>query len=352
MTNGDITIYDIAAKAKVSIATVSRAFNDSPRVSSKTRDKIFALAKELGYQPNASARNLAKRQSNLVSAVIPMMTSYFYLEVLHGVQTRVAASNYDLLVYSAPRLEDVDGLLESALTSGKSAGLLLFSSPLESDRFAMLKSRAQHVVLVDQHHSEFDSVSIDNEQGGFMAARHLFDQGYRRLALIQANEASVPGRERAIGFRRAHREAGVQIDEQLIVSVGDDDFHGYTEEAGYEAMQHLLTMNPKPDAVFAVSDIKALGAKRAIEEAGLSIPQDIGLIGFDDIMISRYVGLTTIRQPMQEMGERAMEKLLQRMDGNQTEAAHTVFLPELIERSSSAAKNSSATKNVEAKQHR
>ena len=334
MANGSITIYDIAAKAECSIATVSRVFNDSPRVSPKTRDRIYAIAKELGYQPNESARNLARQQSSLVSAVIPMMTSYFYLEVLQGVQDRIASSNYDLLVYSAPSLEEVDGTLNNVLSRGKSAGILLFSSPLDDHRLNMLRESEQNVVLVDQQHPEFDSISIDNEEGGYLAARHLIDHGYRRIGLIMADKESLPSLTRAAGFRRAHAEMGLPIDEQLIYSAGHAPFHGYTEETGYEAMQAMLNLDERPDAVFAVSDIQALGAKRAVEEAGLNIPDDIGLIGFDDIMISRYVGLATIRQPMKEMGSLAMDRLLQRLEGDDAEVSHTVFLPELVERMS------------------
>ncbi|MEM8487463.1 MAG: LacI family DNA-binding transcriptional regulator [Bacteroidota bacterium] len=335
MAADTITIYDIAAQAKVSIATVSRAFNNSNRVSPKTRDRVFAVAKTLGYHPNALARNLARQQSNLVSAVIPMMTSYFYLEVLQGVQTRIAKTEYDLLVYSAPELEDVEGLLQSALTRGKSEGVLLFSSPMDSGRVEMLKSREQPVVLVDQNHPDFDSVSIDNEEGGFWATEHLLSQGYKRLAMIMANRVSVPAMKRAEGFRIAHQKAGMAVDEQLVVENDDPAFHGYTEEAGYKAMGSLLEHHTPPDAVFATSDIQALGAKRAIEDAGLVVGRDIGLIGFDDIMISRYVGLSTLRQPMFDMGAKAAELLLQRFAEPTAPVTQTVFSPELVERCSS-----------------
>ena len=334
MGKDGITIYDIASRANVSIATVSRVFNNNPRVSTATRDRVFLIAKELGYQPNASARNLAKRESTLISAVIPMMTSYFYLEVLQGVHSRIASTRYDLLVYSAPSLEDVDGLLDSALTRGKSAGVLLFSSPLNRDRIKLLNQRVQPIVLVDQFHDDFDSVSIDNKQGGYMATRHLLSCGYRRIGLIMAKADSVPALQRAEGFRAAHQEAGIDVEEQLVMELGDEAFHGYTEEAGYGAMQKLLALENRPEAVFAVSDIQALGAKRAIEDHGLEIAKDIGLLGFDDIMISRYVGLTTLRQPMFEMGQVAVDLLLRRVACADTPVSHTVFSPELVKRNS------------------
>ncbi len=334
MARDGVTIYDIAAHAGVSIATVSRVFNDSPRVSEKTRERIFEISRELGYEPNASARNLARRQTNLVSAVIPMMANYFYMEVLQGVQERIAASDFDLLVYAAPKLEDVDSLLSSALGRGKSAGVLLFSTPLNEDRLHLLNSRSQPVVLVDQFHDAFDSVSIDNLKGGYMATRHLLDCGYRNIGLIMAREESVPACQRAAGYRQALKEAGLPLRKDLVVEIQDCEFHGFTEEGGYQAMQALLQREPKPDAVFAVSDMQALGARRAIEDHGYAIPDDIALIGFDDIMISRYVGLTTLRQPMFDMGTIAMDLLLKRVETPAASVAHTIFSPELVARSS------------------
>lgn len=330
-----ITIYDIADKAGVSIATVSRVLNNNPRVSSGTRDRVCTIAKAMGYQPHASARSLAKKQSHLISAVIPMMTSYFYLEVLQGVQDRIAESEFDLLVHAAPQLEDVDEVLDQALSKGRAAGVLLFSSPLTEKRITRMQHSRQPVVLVDRFHKAFDSVSIDNEKGGYMAAEHLFELGYRRLGLITANPESTPSMKRMEGYLRAHKERNIASTPDFIVSESDPQLHGYTEEAGYEGMRKILAREHRPEAVFVVSDIQALGAMRAVEDAGLSVPHDIALVGFDDIIISRYVGLSTLRQPMYDMGKMAMDLLLKRLHMPQTPVKHTVFLPELISRNSS-----------------
>lgn len=333
-----VTIYDIADKAKVSIATVSRAFNNSSRVSARTRDRILGIAQELGYQPHASARSLAKRKSNLVSAIIPMLTSYFFLEVLHGVQEKISESEYDLLVYSAPRMENVDGMLENGLNRGRSAGALLFSSPLNPERIKRLEQYSNPVVLVDLYHEKFDSVATDNEQGGYLAASHLLEKGYRRIGLLAANLDSVPSQQRMNGYCRAHREWGIALDERLVVSTDDDQFHGFTEEAGYALMGSLLDKDVDIDSVFAVSDIQALGARRAIEDRGMAVPGDIALVGFDDIMISRYVELTTLRQPMNEMGRMAAELLLERLRGNEKPVMHKILAPTLVERTSSGSR--------------
>lgn len=336
-----VTIYDIADKAKVSIATVSRAFNNSPRVSAKTKDRILEIANELGYQPHASARSLAKRQSNLVSAIIPMLTSYFFLEVLHGVQDLIARSEFDLVVYSAQRLEEVDNMMDNALNRGRSAGVLLFSSPLSPGRIKRLEQYGNPVVLVDLYHEKFDSVATDNEYGGYLATNHLLNQGYKKIGLLGANPESEPSRHRIEGFCRAHRERGVEPDKRIIMETSDDDFHGFTEEAGYASMQDLLATGHDVDAVFAVSDIQALGARRAIEDHGKSVPGDIALVGFDDIMISRYVQLTTMRQPMYDMGRTAAELLLKRIKGFDSPVVHKILAPTLQQRTSSSAERTS-----------
>ena len=346
MSPKPVTIYDIAAKADVSIATVSRAINDSERISAKTRSRILDIAHELGYQPHASARSLAKRQSNLVSAVIPMMTSYFYLEVLQGIQDLISRSSFDLLVFSAPSLEEVDAVLDHALTKGLSAGVLLFSSPLNEKRLARMRKNSPPLVLVDQYHDGFDSVSIDNELGGYMAVRYLLDCGYRRIGIITAHADSVPSIKRMQGYQKASAAHGLTVDPGLVVSIEDPQFHGYTEEAGYEAMVQLLALENRPDAVFAVSDIQAIGALRAIADRGLKVPDDIVVIGFDDIVISRHIGLTTLRQPMYDMGKRAIEILLQRIESPKMPVNQTVFEPELIERTSSRSSKDGKTHNM------
>lgn len=333
-----ITIYDIAEQAQVSIATVSRVFNDHPRVSPATRQRVLEVAETLGYQPNASAQSLARRRTNLICAVIPMMTNYFFVEVLRGLQDRLAESEFDLMVYSARTLEEVDDQLERALHRGKAAGVMLFSTPLTSVRVTSLQQSEQPLVLVDSFHPDFDSVSIDNKQGGYLATRHLIDQGFERIGLLMANPASVPASERRMGYERALCEAGMPILPELIEQSDDLDDHGYTETAGYEHMQRLLEAHRRPKAVFVTSDIQALGALRAVREVGLHTPDDIALIGFDDIMVSRYIGLSTLRQPMYEMGKLAVDKLLMRIDAPNHPTAHTVFSPRLVARQTTASR--------------
>ncbi len=330
-----VTIYDIAEQASVSIATVSRVFNDHPRVSEATRARVLAVADALGYRPHVSAQNLARRKTHLLSAVIPTLTNYFFVEVLRGLQDRLAQSDFDLLVYSSTTVEDVDAQLDRALQRGRAAGVLLFSTPLTDERVRRLKQSRQSVVLVDSFHPEFDSVSINNELGGYLATRHFIEQGHTRIGLIMGNPVSVPAAERRKGYERALREAGLPVDQALVVASTDVEEHGYTEEVGYAAMQQLLQRRPRPAAVFAASDIQALGALRALSEAGLHAPDDVAVIGFDDIKISEYVGLSTLRQPMRQLGKLAVEKFLHRLQHPDHPISHTVFSPSLVLRQTS-----------------
>lgn len=334
-----VTIYDIAERAGVSIATVSRVLNNHARVAAPTRERVLAIAQELGYQPHASAQSLARRKPHLLSAVIPMIGhNYFFMEVLRGLQDRLADTEFDLLVHAAPTMDHVDAQLDRALQRGMAAGVLLFSTPLNDGRVARIQRSGRAVVLVDSAHPEFDCVSTDNVQGGCLATLHLIESGYERIGLIMANPESVPAADREVGYRKALRTAGLPFRPELVVSsqdgdpVGFVDLHGYTEAGGEAAMERLLALDEPPDAVFAVSDIQAIGALRAIEGAGLRAPDDIAVVGFDDIKLSAYAKLTTLQQPMYEMGRQSVDAILGRMRHKDRPISHTVFSPRLLQR--------------------
>ena len=338
-----VTIYDIAEGAQVSIATVSRVLNGHARVSDATRDRVSAVAQSLGYEPHASAQSLARRQTGLISAVVPMMTSAFFMEVLRGVQNRLDASHHDLLVYAARTLANVEGQLARAVQRGRSDGVLLVSTPLSDRRAGALAASGRPVALVDSYHPDFDSVSVDNRAGAVAAVEHLAGRGHERIALLMPSEESVPARRRRDGYRDALVAAGLDADPALeVVADWDHEHHGYTRFAGYRAMQTLLERfggrpAERPTAVFAAADVMALGALRAAGEAGLRAPRDLDVVGFDDIESSAYAGLTTLRQPMAQMGRLAAEKLVRRLETPGAPAQHTVFAPTLVARQTTGA---------------
>ena len=336
-----VTIYDIAEKAGVSIATVSRVFNKHARVSEATRGRVLAVARELGYQPHVSAQSLARQKTHLIAAVIPVLSNFFYMEIIRGMQDAVADSAFDLILYAAPSPQEVDSQLERAIQKGRADGLLLLSTPLSDVYRKRLKNAGLAVILVDAADPDFDSVAVDNAKGGYMATRYLLDLGYARIAHITVDPEPPPAAQRREGYERALREAGRTVDPALIAA-SDRKPYGFVEEAGYEGMKTLLNRNVAPDAVFVASDIQALGALRALHEAGVRVPEDLGLIGFDDIEVSQYIGLTTLRQPMYEMGKLAIEKLLARLEDPDRPISHTVFSPRLVVRSTCRAEGAGA----------
>jgi LacI family transcriptional regulator len=327
-----VTIYDIASRAGVSIATVSRVFSGRARVADRTRARVYEVARELGYEPNVSARSLARQSTEVICAVVPMLTSYFFMEVIRGVQDCLTEANYDLLVYASRSSERIHTRFDRALQPGRADGLLLCSPNVDTELAERLKASGYPVSLVDASHPDFDSVSVNNAEGGAAAARHLLALGRKRIGVILPHPDSAPGAERGEGFRRAVREAGLRLDPALI-HVSDHTLqHGYTREAGYAGMRQLLARSPRPDAVFAACDAQAFGALRAIREAGLRCPDDVALIGFDDDVTSAYTGLSTLSQPMYEMGRAAADKLLRRIAEPDRPVSHTVFSARLIPR--------------------
>ena len=333
-----VTIYDIAEEARVSIATVSRVFNRHPRVSEDTRRRVFRVAERMGYEPHSGAQSLARKGTNLISAVVPVMTSFFFMEVLRGAQDRLDPSPYDLLVYPSRTFDGVDAQLTRALQRGRSDGLLLVSVPPTPDRVGRLESAGQAAVLVDAHHEAFDSISVDNRWGGRVAAEHLIGRGHDRVGLLLPVAGNRPGDDRRAGYHDALCAAGREPDPDLVVAADwGHGVGGFTRYAGYRAMQALLDRfadrpAQRPTAVFVAADVMAFGALRAAREAGLRVPGDLEVVGFDDVDASAYVGLTTLRQPMAEMGDLAMEKMLRRLDAPDAPPSHTVFAPRLVVR--------------------
>jgi LacI family transcriptional regulator len=325
------TIYDIAEEAGVSTATVSRVLNDNPGVTEKTRQQVVEAAEALDYQPHASAQSLARQRTNTIAVVVPVLANYFYLGLMRGIQQALAETDFDLMVYAPSHPSEVDTQVERAAQRGRSDGLLLLSTPLNDDLARRLQHADPPVVLVDTQHEAFESIAVDNESGGYDATRHLVEQGRQRIGHITADPEPPPGTARREGYQRALRESGRTVDASLIAACEQQTFV-FSEEGGYCAMQRLLDRDTRPDAVFAASDMQALGALRALDEAGLEVPGDMALVGFDDIELSDRTGLTTLRQPVYDMGRMAIERLTRRIEQPGQPISSTILSPELIVR--------------------
>ena len=337
-----VTIYDIAERADVSTATVSRVFNDEAGVSDETRQHVIEAADALNYRPHASAQNLAREHTNQIAVVAPVVANYFYMHVMRGIQHVLAERDMDLMVHAPanpqgriheqPDAESFNTYMARALQPGRNDGILLLSMPLTDEWAERLADSSRAAVLVDTEHPAFESLSVDSKHGGYEATRHLIDLGYERIGHITVEYDPPPARLRREGYEEALRDHGRAVDRDLIAASDERPF-AFSEKGGYQAMKALLDRESPPDAVFAGSDMQALGAMRAAREAGLRVPDDLAIVGFDDNELSQCAGLTTLRQPARTMGTRAAESLLRRIEtADDSPVSSTVFSPELIVR--------------------
>lgn len=327
------TIYDIARRARVGIGTVSRVFNRHPNVSSATKIRVLRIANKLNYHPHPYARGLASRRTNSILAIIPYFTTFFFVEILQAVQAYLAGSECDLILHGVTHPDHAEGTLRKNAARGRVDGMLIFSLKMP-ERYALEYANSRvPVVLVDTYHPEFDSFTVENVRGASIATNHLISLGHKRIGILNANLESTPARERLKGFKKALREANIPLDPALIKHSKSSRLDGFTHEDGYLLMKQFLALESrKPTAIFVTSDIQASGALHAIEEAGLRCPEDIAVVGFDDIELARHIGLTTMRQPMSDMGTLAVQRLFARMRDTAIEPIHKTFVPTLVVR--------------------
>lgn len=331
-----VTIYDVARRAGVGIGTVSRAINNSPQISPDTKEKILTAIQELKYEPHALAQGLARKKTNMIAVIVPFFTGHFYFELFKGIQEEVSNSAYDMILYNVDDIEKTDVFLMRTLRERRVDGVLLISLQI-SDAYAYRFNHSQiPIVLVDSFHPDLDSIKVENEQGAYLATEYLIELGHKRIGMIDGQLRSMPAQVRLNGYKKALDNHQLNFDsDYLIISEPLSDKDGFNREAGYQGMKRLLDMGDDcPTAVFAASDIQAAGAIRAITERGLKIPEDISIIGFDDIELAQYLELTTIRQPMHEMGKLAFQRLIQQMQNKSDDTFIKKYKTELVVRAS------------------
>ncbi len=341
-----VTIYDVAKKAGVGIGTVSRAINNSPHISPGTREKILKVIHELKYQPSAMAQSLARKKTNIIACVVPQFTGYFYFEVLNGVQQALSNYGYDLILYNVDKLEKKEEILKRTIQERKVDGVLLISMPISDKLVSRFAESKLPIVIVDSYHDALDSITVENKEGAFTATEHLIKLGHKRIGMINGSLTSVPALDRLEGFKAALNKYNIACYDNLIINIGlngDPEVRyndGFNKKAGYKAMNQLLALNQdRPTAIFISSDIQATGAIKAIGEYGLKIPSDITIVGFDDIELSEYLGLTTVHQPMYEMGTLAANRLMAKIAGDDSDNFKTVFPTKLVIRETCGAWN-------------
>jgi LacI family transcriptional regulator len=307
-SSGNVTIIDVAEAAGVSYATVSRVLNNDPHVKPETRERVIHSIMRLGYTVNQQARNLAGGRSRVIGLLVPDLGTGYIGEIIRGIDEALAAAQYDLMLYTTHRRKTKESVYVASLTQGMTDGLLLVLPRDPEAYLVSLRRRHFPYVLVDhQGIGDIESaVGATNRQGGYEATQYLIELGHRRIGFITGTLDLGCSHDRLEGYRAALRDDGLPIDPQLIQE-GD-----FWQPSGFSATQSLLALPDPPTAIFASNDVMAFGVMEAVRDRGLRIPEDVSIVGFDNIPQAEHVSpqLTTIEQPLADMGREAARMLL------------------------------------------
>lgn len=326
-----VTIYDIAREANVSIATVSRVFSQSKQVSEHTKKRVLNVADRFGYRPQATAQNLASKKRKNVAIIVPVISNYFFIELLAGIQDELSANELDLNIININSNKDLFGQVESVLRRRYADAYIFISIHFKVNEWAKLTRYEAPIILVDDFYKDFDSVSVDNITGSYLAVTHFINQGCRNIAMLSASSTSKPIKERYQGYVKALQHNEIVVRQNLIFELDQTYRDGFTEEAGYLTMREMIESGMHFDACFCTSDAQAIGALHAQRKLNTHIP----IIGFDDIKVAQYMGLSSMRQPIHEMGSIAVQKISKKLVHNTKKPSHIIFKPELVVRESS-----------------
>ena len=319
-----VTIRDVALRAGVSVATVSRVFNSSGPVREETRRRIREVARELQYVPDAAARSLTMRRTGAIGVILPDLHGEFFSEVIRGIDQTARQQDHHLLVSSSHNdRREIEAAVQAM--RGRVDGLILMSPDLDALALAANLPESLPVVLLNcaVEGTPFDALNVDNYGGAGAVVRHLVARGHRRVGIINGAERNYDAQERRRGYLAALGAAGVELDESLEVA------GNFTESAGYDGARALLAETLRPTAIFAANDSTAIGALSAIRDEGLRVPEDVAVVGFDDIPLARYMSppLSSVRVPIFELGARATRMLLEAVASKNQHQRRQELLP-------------------------
>jgi LacI family transcriptional regulator len=319
-----VTIKEVARKAGVSTATVSRVFNDVDQVDEKTRRRVQAVARKLHYTPNAVGRSLSTRRTDAIGLLLPDIHGEFFSEVIRGADQAAQQGRYHLLVSSSHNHRDE---IEAALKvmSGRVDGLIIMSPQIDAQTLKTNLPKSLPVVLLNCFVDgvAFDSLNIDNFGGASMVVQHLIQHGHQSIAIIKGTEGNLDADERLHGYRQALAESQIAVSEELELA------GNFSEESGYDAVKKILALTPRPTAIFASNDAMAIGALGALREFGVDIPAEMALAGFDDIPIARFLSptLTSVRVAINDLGALAIQKLVHAIREKNKHAKQHAVIP-------------------------
>jgi len=324
------TIYDVARHAGVSITTVSRILNDSDKVKSETQKRVLASIDSLGFVPKAEARARALQRNGRIGVITPFLTAPSFIQRLRGIATALSPKNFEMVIYTIDSTERLQRYLSTLPLTGNLDGLIVLSLHVSDAEANHLIEHKLPTVLVEFPHPRLNCVEIDDVEGGHMAASYLLRKGHRRIAFLGDTDlpeyAIHPVSLRLSGFRQGLKEAGIDLPDELV------HLAPYTEEQTRQAAVELLNTSSPPTAVFAATDFQALSLIKVARQLGVKIPDELAVIGFDDLDMAEYMDLTTIRQHLDESGRLAIEIILSHIEEDTRPVQHIKLPLNIIER--------------------
>lgn len=324
------TMKDVAKAAGVSLSTVSNTLSGNIHVTEATKQRVLEATKRLNYQKNGIAADLKSKTMRTIALIVDDLASPFFSQFIQGIQ-RVALDNrYDVVACSALGRKDSMGV--KFLQERRASGAIVFASDIAGDLLVDSAGRGLPIVAIDRVIADdrLVSITVDNTQGAYLATEHLIQLGHNSIAYVAGSYDSLDDRQRLNGFLQALSAYGLSPYSDLRIS------GNFTEDGGYRAIKALVAQKELPSAVFFANDEMAIGGLRALAAEHISVPDDISVVGFDDILLAHYVhpGLTTVRQPIYEMGALAMNVLLSSLTGSPPKTTTYTLSCELVQRSS------------------
>ena len=326
-----VTIYDIAREANVSPATVSRVLNRQGNVRDETAQKVLKIAKARKYSPNVMARSLRTKKTFLIGLIIPDIDNPIFPAPVRGIQDVANQEDYSVIIHSTDENEQKEVETLRRLHAVGVDGLIINiseSSSLLVEEIRRLRRESLPIVALGPWHPdlEIDCVSVDNEKGAYMATEHLLKLGYQKIAVVLGPGENISSRERFLGYKKAMEDYCVKLSEEFVYE------GNFKMGSGYKAAKEMLNKSQRPEAIFCVNDVMALGAMTALQEEGVRIPEDIALIGFDDIELAGLArpSLTTVAQPKYETGKIAAELLFEQIKGSLSPGKYYTIEPKLV----------------------
>lgn len=331
-----MTIYDVAEKAGVSISTVSRVINNTGRISDKTRRMVLRVMEEMDYHPNVHASALTGKKTNMIGLITPDISNPFFGELAKSIEDSAGVLGFHIIICSTDYQPEKETKYFSMLRQKQADGII-FATGLDHDDSVtalddIVKSGTPLAMITqDKPLAPMDVVIIDDFLGGYTAAEHLISLGHKKIACIVGNGSTTGERDRIRGFQKAMHEAGMTLDESLIIPTE------YSLESGKQAAAELFDRD-LPTAVFAFNDVLSCAAIQAARSRGIRVPEDLSVIGFDNTILAEMTAppLTTISQPIREMGRRVVELLIDEIQGKKKAKSKIILSPELVIRQSTA----------------